>query len=197
MNNQNIVVITEGAAERGIIQLLLDNNLLIFSEEDLFSNEIIPGSRSFSNFQDRYLEGIKVDPPLKIYRVQDTLPKKNSKEFIPKRQYKHMIEEVLFVVTRAEIEKIMIIYNDLEAEFNKPKYQDVLPSTFLKQFNKKKFENCKNYEFVYCHFDDLPKLINSIKIYHNSNVHRRIKLDEPNSLSIYDLLNDVAKELSR
>lgn len=197
MNSQNIVIITEGSAERGIIQLLLDNNLLIFSEEDLFSNEIIKGNRSFSNFQDKYLEGIRVDPPLKIYRVQDTLPKKSSKENTPRRQFKHMIEEVLFVVTRTEIEKIMIIYNDLEAEFNKSKYQDVLPSKFLKQFNKRKFEDCKNYEFVYYHFEDLPKLINSIRIYHNSNAHKIIKSERPDALSIYDLLNEQAKGLSR
>lgn len=193
MIDQNIVVICEGNAEKAIIDVLLDNNMLIFSREELFKGGKNLRSRDFREFQRKNLEGIKVSKKLIIYRVQDDIPKKmTGHEVVPKKQYQHMIEDVIFVITRPEIEMLMIIYNNLEEEFSK--YVDKSKSTpkassFLRKYSKD-FSDCKNYDFVYEHFSgDINKLITSLARYVTLEKHKKVLRTDSRFKAIFDLVN--------
>lgn len=52
---EKVAVICEGGAETAILELLLEQNKLIFSEDDLFYGEIIR-IRSASEFESRNLD---------------------------------------------------------------------------------------------------------------------------------------------
>lgn len=189
--DQNIVVLCEGDAERAIIDVLVDNKLLCFSREEMFKDGKVR-SRNFRDFQKNHLELIKVSKKLVIYRVQDDIPKSmTSPNVLPQKQYEHMIDKVVFVITRPEIEMLMIIYNDLEKEYIKylKKAKTPKPSSFIKQHSKE-FSKCKNYDFVYSHFSSDPsKLIMSLKKYHLSKKHKDVIQINSDFISIYDLLN--------
>lgn len=193
MNEQNIVLLCEGKSENAILDLLLDNDLLVFTRDQLFTEEVIKGMRDFRKFQNEYLEGISVNEKLKIFRVQDDKPKSlTGHEVTPLPHFRHLIESVEFIITRPEIEMLMIIYNDLEEKYNRyiPKARGnttAKPSTFLKEYSKE-FKRCKDYHFVYSHFDDIPKLLESIRKYHDSHKHKMIKKNSSLILSFEDII---------
>lgn len=194
MNRENIIFLCEGKFERALINVLIDNDLLIYSREDLYSGDVINGKRNFVKFQEDELEGLSVSDKFKIYKIQDDIPKNmRGKEMVPQKHFQSMIESVTLVLTRPEIEMIMVIYNDLELEYqnyitrsrgrNTPK-----PSSFLKSYDRK-FSNCKHYDFVYSHFTDMEKLKLALRKYRDSHKHRQAVREHPEILSIFDLLN--------
>ena len=65
-----MAVICEGGAETAIMEMLLDAGRLIFTEEDLFYDEIIR-CRSAETFKQRYLK-VRMDFKLTIIRVLDS-----------------------------------------------------------------------------------------------------------------------------
>lgn len=193
MKKQNIVFLCEGRAEKALIALLIDNNLLKYSREDLFTEDIFFPYRSFVKFQEDQLEGIQVTDKLIVFKVQDDIPKKmHGKEMVPLKQYREMIDTVNLVLTRPEIEMITIIYFGLEREYahyeaSCKRNSTPKPSSFLKSHNKS-FSRCKDYDFVYNLFEDLNRLVYSIKKYHLSDKHKRQVRKHSEILSIYDLL---------
>ena len=67
---KKVAVICEGGAETAIMEMLLDAGRLIFTEEDLFYDEIIR-CRSAEIFEQRYLK-VRMDFRLTIIRVLDS-----------------------------------------------------------------------------------------------------------------------------
>lgn len=62
--------ICEGSAESAIIDILVDNNLLIFTREEMLDERVIR-YRSAKNFEERYLcKGF--DEPISVIRILDS-----------------------------------------------------------------------------------------------------------------------------
>ena len=109
-----IACICEGGAERAILDLLLDNQKLIFEREDLIEEEVI-SSRSGKEFQERYLrKGFA--GKITIYRVLDS----HSEKFNLSKAYEHKVD-IKNVVTAPEIEMLIICNEGKYAEYKKEK----------------------------------------------------------------------------
>ena len=95
--------ICEGSAENAIMDILLDNNLLIFSREEMLEEEVIR-CREGKRFEEKYL-------------------RKGSKA------YEHKVD-VINVITAPEIEMLIIFNEDKYKEFKKSGKK---PSVFCKE----------------------------------------------------------------
>lgn len=94
-----IACICEGGAETAIMDILLDNNLLIFKREQLITENVIP--RTFArDFEKRYLR-VEYGKKIIILRIIDS----RSEEFRLSRAYKCQVE-VIDVIKAPEIESL-------------------------------------------------------------------------------------------
>ncbi len=87
--------ICEGAAERAIIDLLLDKKKLIFEREDLIEEEVLK-SRSAKEFETRYLRK-GFSEKITVYRILDS----RGEEFKLSKAYEHKVD-VVNVITAPE-----------------------------------------------------------------------------------------------
>lgn len=145
-------VIAEGAAEKAVIDILFDNEKLIFKREEILEGEVLT-SRSASNFAEQYLS-FKFEGKITVYRILDSR-KENFK--IPK-EYEDKFENIN-VITRPEIEILVIIAENLYDKYKKSKEK---PSVFIakhvKTFNK-------SYDFYKMYFNDVEVLVKCIVEY--------------------------------
>ena len=104
-----IALICEGAAENAIMDVLLDNELLIFKRNDLIEEEVIR-SRDEKKFEERYLRK-GFNDKISILRILDSRNEnfKISKAYIGK-------VDVINIITAPEIEMLII--------FNEGKYKE-------------------------------------------------------------------------
>ena len=100
--------ICEGAAESAIIDILVDNNLLILSRNEMIDESVIR-CRNAKHFEERYLRK-GFDSQISVIRILDS----KKENFNLSRAYKHKIN-VINVITAPEIE-MLIIHN--EGEYN-------------------------------------------------------------------------------
>ncbi|MDD3228135.1 MAG: hypothetical protein GXW99_05105 [Clostridiales bacterium] len=148
-----IACICEGAAEQAIIELLLDDDKLIFTRDDMLEGEPIR-CRSAKGFEAQYLrkgftEGITVLRILDSRREQFRL----SKAYVDKI-------EVINVITAPEIEMLIIFR---EGKYEEYKRSGMKPSEFSKI--ELRYSNVKNAEFVKSYFADTAILISALKEY--------------------------------
>ncbi len=104
--------ICEGAAENAIMDILLDNDLLLFSREDLLEEEIIR-CRDGKRFEETYLRkgfGGKIS----VIRILDSRPER----FKISKVYEHLVD-VINVITAPEIEMLIILNEDRYKEVKK------------------------------------------------------------------------------
>ncbi len=170
-----IACICEGGAERAILDLLLDNNKLIFKREDLLEGEVLR-YRSSKVFENRYLRKGFAEK-ITIYRILDS----RGERFNLSKAYEHKVD-IKNVITAPEIEKLIICnegkYKDYEREERKnPRLK---PSIYCKTILK--HQNVKNYDFVKEYFSDIQVLVNALHEY------RRISKIRANEMTIWDLL---------
>lgn len=156
-----VAVICEGGAETAIMEMLLENDKLIFSEEDLFYNEIIR-TRSATAFEERYLN-VNINFKLTILRVLDS----RRENFQLRRPYDETVE-VMNVITAPEIEMLIILN---EGRYDEYKKSGLKPSDFCKKIFKN--QNIKSRAWVQRYFSDIDDLIKSIRMYHHiANVQK-------------------------
>ena len=93
--------ICEGAAERAIIDLLLDKEKLIFERKDLIEEEVLK-PRSAKEFETRYLRK-GFSEKVTVYRILDS----RREEFKLSKAYAHKVD-VVNVITAPEIEMLII-----------------------------------------------------------------------------------------
>ena len=166
-----IACICEGGAETVIMDILLDNQLLVFNREQLIEESVLPRT-SVKEFEKRYLR-LAYDQKILIFRVIDS----RREEFKISRPYRCQVE-VINVITAPEIEMLIII--------SKKKYEDFYrsgikkPSDYCK--NVLGIKNVKSPAFVKQYFSDPSFLVDSIREYHR--VHRQKR----NEASLYDLI---------
>ena len=108
----NIACICEGNAESAIIDLLLDNNLLSFSRENMLENEVIR-CRSGKQFEERYLRK-QFDREITIIRILDS----RKEKFKLSKAYEKKVK-VINVVTAPEIEMLIIHSEKKYQEYQK------------------------------------------------------------------------------
>lgn len=166
-----IACMCEGGAETAIMDILLDNNLLLFNRSQLIDERVIPRI-SVRNFEREYLRK-EYDQKIIILRVIDSRVEK----FCLNKPYRCQVE-VIDIITAPEIEMLIIV--------SKKKYDDYCKSNIRKPSEYCKnvlgIKNVKKQEYVRSYFNDPLFLVDSIKEYHR--VHKLKKSD----MSLYDLL---------
>ena len=168
----------EGGAETAILDILLDNDLLVFSREALYQKKILPrvGGREFA---DRYLR-YGLSKPLFLFRVIDS---KAEKFRLPTAYQKKVTD--YRILTRPEIEMLIIIsegkYTEYERYRNSRKSEN-RPSDFCVE--KLRLKDVKKPKFVNDYFADPEKLVSAIREY------RRVHKQEKGDYSIFDLLKE-------
>ena len=163
-----ILIMCEGANELKIVNLLLDNNKLKFTRDDLLD------MRPFHARQLAYHGNIA------IYRIGD---KMTDKLKIPK-ELSPVIQSQAKFCTKPELEILLIIAEGKLAEFEKLKSKQS-PKDFCKQHV---LLNCKNYDnsttFYNNYFGDrIDLLVFAITEYYHT--HKKHKSDEG---YLFDLL---------
>ena len=170
--NGYIACICEGSAERAIIELLLDDNKLKFTSENLLEEEIIR-HRSAKEFEKRYLRK-GFSERITVLRILDS----RNENFKLSKAYKDKVA-VIDVITAPEIEMLIICNENKYNEFHKYK-SNMKPSEFCK--TKLNFSRVKDYEFVKDYFSDTEKLLKSIHEY------RRVSKIKKGEYTLFNLL---------
>ena len=153
--------ICEGSAENAIIDILLDNNLLIFNRDEMLEETVIR-CRDGKHFEQKYLRK-GFEGKISVIRILDS----RRENFKISKAYAHKVD-VINVVTAPEIEMLIIINEDKYKEFKKFGKK---PSDYCKE--KLKMKNVKSYHFVKEYFSDPNILVAAIKKYHEvSKIHK-------------------------
>lgn len=168
-----IACICEGGAETAIMDILLNNDLLIFNREQMIEESVLPRT-SVQKFEQRYLR-MAYDQKIIILRVIDS----RREEFKLSKAYRCQVE-VINVITAPEIEMLIITsmrkYDDFcRSGVNKP-------SDYCK--NNLGIKNVKSYAFISKYFSNPDFLVESIKEYH------RLHKQKPKEASLYDLIKE-------
>ena len=96
--------ICEGAAESAIIDILVDNDLLIFTREEMLEESVIR-CRTAKKFEERYLRK-GFDNQISVIRILDS----RREDFRLSKAYANKVD-VINIITAPEIE-MLIIHNE-------------------------------------------------------------------------------------
>lgn len=166
-----IACICEGGAETEIMNILLDNNLLIFEREQLLEERLLPRT-SVKEFEKRYLR-LAYDQKILVLRVIDS----RGEEFNLSKAYRCQVD-LVNVITAPEIEMLIIASQKKYDEFCRSGIKK--PSEYCK--SELKLKNVKSPVFIRDYFSDPNFLISSIKEYH------RVHKQKNGEASLFDLL---------
>lgn len=166
-----IACICEGGAETAIMDILLDNDLLIFSREQMIEESVLPRT-SVREFEHRYLR-MAYDQKILILRVIDS----RGEEFKLSKAYRCQVD-VINVITAPEIEMLIIASKKKYDEYCRSGVKK--PSDYCK--NILGIKNVKSQAFIRDYFSDSSFLIDSIKEYH------RVHKQKNSEASLYDLI---------
>jgi len=152
-----IACICEGTAERAVIEILLENNLLSFRKEDLLEERVF----SRTNARKFCLEHLNRNFNGNEIRIVRILDKKDEGFPIPKVYEKKISQNEVFC-TRPEIE--MLIIHSLGKYSDYIKHKTVIkPSEYCK--GSLKISNVKSYDFWKEHFKNVNDLIVALRQY--------------------------------
>ncbi len=148
------LIMCEGPNELEIIRILLENHLLIFTEDDLLGLTPYHARQITSNGQVKTELNIYTGE-VKVLLIGDGL---NEKLKIPV-EYKDKITSIEKYCTKPELEMLLIIAEDLVSEFEKQKSK-TKPKSFAKEniyLRKKRYDNST--AFYRDYFGDNPELL--------------------------------------
>ena len=165
-----VACICEGSAEQTIIKLLLDNNKLIFTYDNLLDGEILR-CRKAREFEEQYLRKGFSDK-ITVLRILDS----RRENFVLSKLYAPKIK-VVNVITAPEIEMLIILNEGKYSEFKKSNKK---PSEFCKSVLG--FKTVKTSLFVENYFSNINSLISTIQEY------KRISLVRKGEYTLSDLL---------
>ena len=156
-----IACICEGAAEKAIMELLLDADKLTFTRDDLLDGELIR-CRSAKNFEEQYLRKGFTEK-ITVLRILDS----RREQFKLGKAYEHKVE-VINIITAPEIEMLVILNEGMYGDYKKSGEK---PSDFCKIHLR--YSGVKSAGFVKRYFADVDMLIASIAEYKRvSNIPR-------------------------
>lgn len=148
-----IACICEGAAESAIIDILVDNNLLIFQRGEMLEEKVIR-CRDGKTFEVRYLRK-RFSDKISVIRILDS----HIENFKLSKAYESKVD-VINVVTAPEIEMLIILNEGRYKEFKKSGKK---PSIYCKE--DLKMHEVKSYDFVKKYFQNPHVLIKAIEKY--------------------------------
>lgn len=148
-----VACICEGAAEQAIMELLLDDDKLIFTRDDMLEGEVIR-CRSAKNFEAQYLRKGFTEK-ITVLRILDS----RREQFRLSKAYSGKIE-VINIITAPEIEMLIILNENKYVAY---KRSSLKPSDFCKTILR--YSNVKSTEFVKSYFSDTSVLIAALKEY--------------------------------
>lgn len=146
--------ICEGAAENAIMDVLLDNDLLIFSREEMLEEKVIR-CREGKKFEQKYLRK-GFTGKISVIRILDS----RRENFKISKAYEHKID-VINVITAPEIEMLIIFAENKYKEFKKSGKK---PSDFCKE--NLRMADVKSYDYVSAYFSNSDMLVEAIIKYH-------------------------------
>lgn len=155
------LIMCEGPNELEIIRMLLENDKLIFAEDDLLN--LVPyHARQIGN-------NAAVKTALNLYhgdvevlRIGDKL---NDELKVP-REYKRKITDIKKYCTKPELEMLLIISENMDSEFEKVKSK-TSPKTFSKEnviYNRTRYDNSTAFYRDY-YGERIDLLVDTIKRY--------------------------------
>lgn len=128
--NDLVAVICEGKVEKQIISMLLERNALIFGEEQLLDDELLPGKlRHGEHFKNKYLT-FDHKEQIVILIIADKKDERGKLKI--DEEYMFKVKSINYILTRPEIEMLMILKLGLKNDYYKVK-QNKKPSLFLKE----------------------------------------------------------------
>ncbi|PNZ84620.1 Uncharacterised protein [Staphylococcus microti] len=170
-DNNYIALICEGECEKYIVDKLLDENLLFFKREQLIDEKVLGGEfRNANKFTQKYLT-LKYENKITIILVVD-----KHYQLKIKKMFSRNIDKQICVITRPEIEMLMILAMDKYKDYQKVKSSQK-PSSFMNHLTK---QNVKTIKFVENFYNE-HNLVDAIKQYHH------IRPDK-SQYSLYNLL---------
>ena len=173
----SIACICEGGAEDTIIKILLDNDLLCFSREQLLDPDYLIAKCPVKEFEKNYLQRA-YEKKITVIRVIDS----KKEKFNLRKAYQRQVDKVITIITAPEIEILIIIAEGKYEDFHRKCNQHKKPSDYCKQILGMK--NVKKPEFVHDYFSDPQRLLYAIKEY--DRLHRK----EKDELSLSALLKN-------
>jgi len=172
-NNRLILCLCEGNAEIDIMNMLLDNDMLIFDRSMLFEGKVCK-RESVEMIQEKYLSLSFKDKKLVILRIIDS----KHEAFRLSKPYNEMYKSMIFTcITSPEIEILIIHKEGGIVDFKKCKSY-TKPSGFCKEHYG--FKKIKNKGFMNEYFNDPNGLLEAIVEYEKNSQRKE--------LSLYDLL---------
>lgn len=166
-----IACICEGGAESVIIDLLLDNDRLKFTRDDLLEGEPLK-CRSANDFEAQYLRKGFTEK-ITVLRLLDS----RRENFKISKAYAHKID-VVNVITAPEIEMLIILNEKKYDEYKKGR--KMKPSEFCK--SKLGYTKVKSKEFIKDYFKDVNALVFAI------NEYKRVSDVQSGESTLADLL---------
>ncbi|MBC1523067.1 hypothetical protein HB884_02495 [Listeria booriae] len=177
--NDIIACICEGSSERTLIQLLLEENQLIFSSEQLLQGQTLTGTyRKPSKFTDQFLTMDYGGQKVAMFIIQD-----NKTPYSIKAPYSDKVLGPHLVVTAPEVEMLMIHSLNLYNQYQKVK-SNKKPSIFVAEHLKKTSAKIKSASFIkdfYQNHDLRQSLI----------IHKQKAKSEKNIYFLADLLKPL------
>lgn len=143
--NDLVACICEGPTEEWILDILLRENKLFFSRENLLDDKIFTGSkyRNPDNFIQQYLGMDYGKSKIIVLVIQDS----HNKSYAIKAPYSNKIKGPYLIVTAPEIEMLMIHSLNLYDNFQKVKSK-TKPSDFVADQLNMKVRNIKKEKFI-------------------------------------------------
>ena len=171
------LVMCEGPNEVEIMNILIDNDLLSISRDDLLDLRVFHARQINSNAAVR--TAINLYPnKIIVLRIGDTL----KDELKVTKEYKNKIDEIRKYCTKPGVEILLIICENLIKEYEKVKSK-TSPKSFCKEHvknNKCKYDNSTKFYTNY--FSQPQNLVNALKTY------KRIHTNKKDELYLADLL---------
>lgn len=164
-SGKSILCLYEGAAERDVLSLLLENDLLLFSCEDLLTRKLVP-RMAVRKIEEEYLS-YSHKKPVVILRIIDS----RNEKFLLRRVYQGRFE-IITVCTCPEIEILLILKNGDYDDYCKTKSTEK-PSAYC----KRKYGYRKNKD-VFRDFFSCDELVQAIRKYSSQNQNTGYTLDD-------------------
>lgn len=146
--------------EQAIMEILLDNNRLIFEREQLLEEEILR-CRSAKNFERDYLNKT-TNEMITVYRILDS----SNENFKLSDPYLKRVT-VVNIITAPEIEMLVI---HAEGKYDDYSRKRMKPSDYVKQHLK--LGKIKSYEFAKRYFADDEVLARAIQQYKQKSANK-------------------------
>lgn len=180
--NEDIACFVEGSSEKAIMDLLIDNDCLVFTRDNLADEQFLSmqeiSKKKIDLFSQRILSQVNRDDKMDIIIVQD-------REIWPdfKAIYQEKIGNIYIVQTKPEIEMLMIHERGLFSEYQKVKSKKS-PKAFLSNELQLPEKTITSYTYLQKYFtlDSLKQAILS-----HSQTTRPLK----GILQLRDLLKEV------